>query len=97
MYGSYGEPGDFKTQSHKGVFAPFEEGITVTQTCKSVTPRSGFTELVSSLSVGRKGAWLTETQVDYSVGSKQYSLVAPWNMVACGRLTATDGICKRTG
>ncbi len=45
---------------------------------------SGFTELVTVLTVDERGGAAREAMVDYSVEGRRYTLTIDWQMVACG-------------
>lgn len=57
----------------------------ITQPCGEVDrPGVALTELVTEMTVGERGAWVRETNIDYRVGDRRYTLEVDWQNIACG-------------
>lgn len=67
-------------------------GTVVRQPCSAQRaspnglPEEGFAELVFEMKVGRAGAVVPTTYVDYTRGRRAYTLVIDWEMGMCGKL-----------
>lgn len=77
-------PGKEK-KPYGGVLRPVE-GAVVDQPCAEVRSTSdrGYTDLLTELTVDRRGSKVTRTYVDYTSGGRRYTLVIRWEMTACG-------------
>ena len=91
----------FLEREYAGSFTDRVAGTVVTQTCAELdrddsvragVPRDGFQELVVVMEVGRRGAHLPATWVDYTVDGEPYSLQIDWEVGGCG--TRYD-VCRR--
>lgn len=73
------------------------EGAVVSQTCASARDArvNGYTDLLTELTVDRRGAEVKRTMIDYTSRSKRYTLVVHWQMTACGILILEH--CGRSG
>jgi len=60
-------------------------GAVIDQSCaRRKAGDQGYTDLLTELTVGRRGAMVRRTYVDYTSGGRQYTLVVRWEMTACG-------------
>ena len=67
-------------------------GTTVDQAC-SPTPDASYTEVLTTMRVGRTGAWIDRLDIQYTTGDTTYDLPVHWSYVACGTGTATGEAC----
>ena len=83
----------------QGTFSERVAGTVVEQPCsarvdtESGMLHEGFSELVFEMKVGRRGAHVPRTYVDYTRGGREYTLEMGWEMGACG--TRTRGVVDR--
>lgn len=86
---AYDRPTD-RPKHFRGTFSSEVAGTVVRQPCSVVRgaedgiPEDGFAELVFEMKVGRAGASVPRTYVDYTRGRRAYTLVIDWEMGACG-------------
>jgi hypothetical protein len=89
----YREPTD-RQRELSGTLDDDVAGTVVRQPCSAQRespnglPDEGFTELVFEMKVGRAGAVVPTTYVDYTRGRRAYTLVVDWEMGMCGTRAA---------
>lgn len=63
-------------------------GTVIDQPCAEARHEERrFTELLTELTVDRRGGGIRTTYLDYAAAGRPYTLVIPWRMIACGSRT----------
>lgn len=88
----FGEP--YAGTAPAGAFSPWRPGLRVTQSCPESGQRvHGYTELVFTVQVSRRGAQLEGFTVDYRADGEPYTLHVPWVMIGCGSAINNPEAC----
>ena len=66
----------------------------ITQSCKDASPPNAMTELLTVMTVDKRGAMIRHTYIDYHVGEDHYTLEIDWRNGMCGTALARSNRCR---
>lgn len=66
-------------------------GAVVDQPCDD--PHRPYTEILTSMTVDRAGAWIDRLNISYEAEGETYDLPIDWNYVACGASISDAEVC----
>lgn len=70
-------------------------GDPITASCEGYSTDDAATELMTAMTVNRRGGMVRNTFVDYHVGDDEYTLTIPWHNGICGTAMPRQYRCEK--
>lgn len=103
FYSANGRPPDYdgEREEYAGAHTRDVAGTRITQPCDEMQKvNTGFTELILTMQVDKRGAHIPGMTIEYEANGKQYALDTRWRMIACGTAVIPgedDEYCRGEG